>query len=366
MQGILTEKPFPTFLWPCYAIPCLRFTRRRSGAVKLLHCSYSSAGRWVIEFPGVGSDFQLKGFDMSIQVDRRSSLDASANGKATLTTSRRSFIAGWRLCAGVALGLGLVGRSASAQNAVPGPTCPEESGSSCFLPGTRIKTTEGEVNIEELRIGDNVLTASGETKPIKFIGRRKVSRERTRPWNGEGPVKISRFAIDGKAPHSDLYVSPAHAIYIDGILIRAGNLVNGVTIVADAKPEALSLTYFHIELDTHEAIVAEGLAVESFQRDNPHAFDNADEYVRLYGSSGEPLAPFAPIVSYNSSRQELASHIRSTLAPLYDFRKPIEKVRDSIARSLRVCLCCLAGCRLAGPCFPFDALHRARNSRGMS
>jgi hypothetical protein len=117
---------------------------------------------------------------------------------------------------------------------------------------TRIKTPEGETNIEELRIGDNVLTASGEAKPIKFIGRRKVSRERTGPWkNGEGPVKIPRFAIDGKAPHSDLYISPGHAVYIDGILIPASNLVNGVTIVADAKPEALSLTYFHIELNTH-------------------------------------------------------------------------------------------------------------------
>jgi len=79
---------------------------------------------------------------------------------------------------------------------------------------------------------------------------------------------------------------PAHAIYIDGILIRASDLVNGVTIVADAKPEVLSLTYFHIELDRHEAIIAEGLAVESYQRDNLYAFDNADEYVRLYGSPG--------------------------------------------------------------------------------
>jgi hypothetical protein len=188
----------------------------------------------------------------------------------------------------------------------------------------------GETNIEELRIGDNVLTASGEAKPIKFIGRREVSRDRAGPWNGDGPVKISRFAIDGNAPHSDLYVSPAHAIYVDGILIRASNLVNGVTIVADAKPAALTLTYFHIGLDTHEAILAEGLAVESFQRDNIHAFDNADEYVKLYGSAGEPLAPFAPIVRYHSSLQELGSHIRSTVAPLYDFRKPIEKVRDRI------------------------------------
>jgi hypothetical protein len=269
---------------------------------------------------------------MSLPVDGKSSLDASANGEATLTTSRRSFIAGWKLCAGVALGLGLAARSSSAPAAYP---CATAACRSCFLPGTRIKTPAGETNIEQLRIGDNVLTASGEAKPIKFIGRRTVSRERTGPWkNGDGPVKISRFAIDGKAPHSDLYISPGHAIYIDGILIPARNLVNGVTIVADAKPEALSLTLFHIELDTHEAILAEGLAVESFRHDHSHThaffFDNADEYVRLYGSLGEPPAPFAPILRYRRSRQELASHMRSALAPVYDLRKPIEKVRDRI------------------------------------
>ncbi len=268
---------------------------------------------------------------MGLQPDRRGSLDA---GRATLATSRRSFIAGWKLCAGVALGLCLAQRSSSAQTAVS-RCATARCGPSCFLPGTRIKTTEGEIKIEDLRIGDNLLTASGETKPIKFIGRSTISRERTGPWkNGEGPVKIARFAIDGKAPHSDLYVSPAHAIYIDGILIPASNLVNRITIVADAKPEVLSLTYFHIELDTHEAILAEGLAVESFQRDNPHAFGNADEYVRLYGSPREPLAPFAPMVSYSSSSQELASHIRSVFAPVYDFRNPIEKIRDRIVDRL--------------------------------
>jgi hypothetical protein len=267
--------------------------------------------------------------------DEKNFLNASADEKASLATSRRSFIAGWKLCAGVALGLCLAGRGASAQTAGSSTASSTTSSTArrarpCFLTGTRIKTPEGEVNIEELLIGDNVLTASGEIRPIKFIGRRKVSRQRTGPWNGDGPVKISRFAIDGKAPYSDLYVSPAHAIYIDGILIPASNLVNGVTIVADAKPDALSVTYFHILLDTHEAILAEGLAIESFQRDNVHAFDNAYEYIRLYGSAGEPLAPFAPIVRYHSSFQELGSHIRSTVAPLYDFRRPIEKVRDRI------------------------------------
>ena len=271
---------------------------------------------------------------MDSPLDGRSSLNTCANGKATLTTSRRSFIAGWKLCAGAALGLGLAGRSASAQTRPPPaplpPPTPTPRPGSCFLAGTRIQSAKGGVCIEELQIGDGVLTISGQIKQIKFIGHRRVSREPSQSWTGAGPVKISRFAIDGKAPHSDLYVSAWHAIYIDSILIPAKYLVNGVTIVADAKPEALSLTYFHIELDTHEAILAEGLAVESFLRDNPHAFDNADEYVRLYGSPEEPLTPFAPYIPY-TGRQELASHIRSALAPAYDFRKPIDKVRDRIA-----------------------------------
>jgi hypothetical protein len=199
------------------------------------------------------------------------------------------------------------------------------------LPGTRIQTPEREVRIEELQIGDRVLTAFGEAKLIKFIGRKELSRQPSLAWNGKGPVKISRFAIDSEAPHSDLYVSPAHAIYIGGILIPARNLVNGINIVANAKPESLSLTYFHIELETHEPILAEGLAVETFLRDNPDAFDNIDEYVRVYGPPGEPLIPFAPILSYSGRLQELASHIRSTLAPAYDFRKPIDKIRDRIA-----------------------------------
>jgi len=272
------------------------------------------------------------------QLDEGNSLYDSVNGKATLMTSRRSLLAGSKLvvAAGLTFGLGLAGRSSSARAATPSPSvCIAPNASTCiahcFLAGTKIATAWGEVLIEELRIGDRVLTISGDAKLIKFIGRRELWRGPSQKWNGGGPVKISRFAIDSRAPHSDLCVSPEHAIYIDGLMIPARNLINGVTIVADAKPEAQSLTYYHIELDTHEAILAEGLAVESFLGNNRSTFDNAGEYVALYGSLGEPLTPFAPLVSYNGGRQELASHIRSALAPVCDFRKPIDKVRDRVA-----------------------------------
>ena len=107
---------------------------------------------------------------MRPQLDGASLLDASANGKATLATSRRSFIAGWKLCAGVALGLCLAERSSSAQTrGGTGPCVTSACTRSCFLAGTRIKTTAGEITIEDLRIGDNVLTTSGGGLCYNFV-----------------------------------------------------------------------------------------------------------------------------------------------------------------------------------------------------
>src|SRR5271165_1816097 len=252
--------------------------------------------------------------------------------RATLFATRRSFLAGSKLVAGAGLALaaGVFTQTRPAKadrndRRDYRDTHEECDDPHCFLRGTRILTPNGNVEIERLSIGDPVLTAKGEVKSVKWIGRQVVERA-SNP--GAAPVKICRFAIDGKAPEGDLYVSPAHALYIDGILIPAGNLVNGVTIIANAKPEISTITYYHVELDSHEVILAEGLAVESFFGGNRKAFDNAGDYERLYGSVETALTPCAPIMSYHGGRQELASHVRSVLAPLYDFRKPIDKVRD--------------------------------------
>ena len=97
---------------------------------------------------------------------------------------------------GARVSLALAARSAAATRPCATAVC-------CFLRGTKINITKREICIEELRIADRVLTVLSEAKQVKFIGRRDIWRERSQPWNGEGPVKISRFAIDGKVPHSD-------------------------------------------------------------------------------------------------------------------------------------------------------------------
>jgi hypothetical protein len=239
--------------------------------------------------------------------------------KPSLSTSRRNFVKGFHVAlgAGVALGVSAaLGRKAQA-------TLAPSTRGHCFLAGTLIRTASGLVAVEELRAGSAVLTVSGKAKPIKWIGKRKDA--------SEAPVKISKFAIDGKAPLRDLFLSPRHAIYIDGFLVPVINFLNGTTITYNAKSGLPTFTYYHIEFETHEVIEAEGLTVESYLPQSGVEFDNSDEYFLLYGPRQQPMTPFAPILSHDGVGQELKSHIRSTVAYLYDMRTPLDKIRDRIA-----------------------------------
>jgi hypothetical protein len=248
---------------------------------------------------------------------------------ATLSLSRRSFLAGAKLAfgAGLATGAGLAASGVSAAFDMGVHDIDDRhdggGGIACFLLGTRVQTPLGLVAVEDLRIGDAVSTVSGEAKPVKWIGRLEASPA--------PPIKIAQFAIDGKAPLRDLYVTPRHAIYVDGYLVPAINLVNGVTIIANSRAGDRTFTYYHIEFETHEVILAEGLTVESYLAENGVAFSNSNEYLSLYGPRTRSMSPFAPVLSYNRLRNELASYARSTLACLYDLRTPLDKIRDRIA-----------------------------------
>ena len=87
-------------------------------------------------------------------------------------------------------------------------------------------------------------------------------------------------------PKRDLRIPPHHAMYfrdtnIDGVLIEAKDLVNGVSIVQAESVDEVE--YFHIELDTHDVIIAEGALSETFLDDNSGGmFHNAHEYDALY------------------------------------------------------------------------------------
>jgi hypothetical protein len=269
----------------------------------------------------------------------------------TFRTSRRNFLAGISTLAGALAATTLAGKRAVAHDV--GEACNQPGalqnnihcqpghpgfggggggGEPCFLPGTRIAAPVGEVAIENLRIGDLVTCISGAAKPIKFIGRNRHTRAASEAWRTSlAPVRISRFALDGRTPHADLYLSPAHAVYLRGLLVPAKDLINGISITQEPFADALTLEYYHLDLEDHDVVFAEGAPAETYQGNNYWAFDNAEEYVALYGPPVGRKQPFAPVVSYCGGRQELKSRIRSVVAPLYDVRQPLDIIRDEIA-----------------------------------
>ncbi len=151
----------------------------------------------------------------------------------------------------------------------------------CYCPGTLIATDKGEVAVETLAIGDRLLTRSGEMRPIKWIGRRSYGGRFLMGRADLMPIRIMAGALEDNVPARDLFVSPHHAMYIDGVLIETKDLVNGTSIVQSTHAE--SVTYYHVELESHDVILAEGAWAESFlDEDNRGMFHNAHEYAALY------------------------------------------------------------------------------------
>jgi hypothetical protein len=157
----------------------------------------------------------------------------------------------------------------------------------CFLAGTRIATPEGEVAVESLTRGDLVTTLDGRAVPVRWIGRQTISTRFADPLRVL-PICIRAGALAENVPSRDLHISPCHAILVDDLLIQAGALVNGTSIVRALAPAA-TFTYYHVELEDHSLLLADNVAAESFI-DNVDrlAFDNWDEH--------EALGADAPLV----------------------------------------------------------------------
>jgi hypothetical protein len=181
----------------------------------------------------------------------------------------------------------------------------------CFLAGTLIATPGGGVAVEHLAIGDLVVTADGRTAPVKWMGVQTVVSWFADPLRSF-PVRITAGAFGESLPVRDLFVSPDHALFLDGLLVQAGALVNGTTIVREtAMPERF--TYFHVELDDHALILAECVPAETFlDTVTRRRFDNFADYAARYGDAGPVLAEL-PVPRIKSARQ-LPAALREQLA----------------------------------------------------
>jgi hypothetical protein len=154
----------------------------------------------------------------------------------------------------------------------------------CFLAGSRILTDRGPVAVEDLQVGDLAMTLSGKgapLKPIVWIGRARFDAGRHPRPEQVWPIRIVKDAFGPGLPRRDLLVSPDHAFPIDGRLFPAMVLVNGATILQDRT--ITRGVYFHIELDRHDLVLAEGLPTETYlECNNRHTFDGQPGFKELY------------------------------------------------------------------------------------
>ncbi len=131
----------------------------------------------------------------------------------------------------------------------------------CFARGTGILTPQGYRPVEELRPGDPVINAAGERRAVRWVGWRTLDLGPA-PARSSRPIIIRPGAFGLGKPFKTLRLSPPHCIYAQGVLIPVAHLVNGATILSDDAAPAM--TYYHLELDRHDVLLAEGLECESY------------------------------------------------------------------------------------------------------
>jgi Hint domain len=209
----------------------------------------------------------------------------------------------------------------------------------CFLKGTKIRTARGECKVEDLAIGDLLPTLFGGMRPIQWVARYAYKKsDPTKPWSKYArPVRIARSALAPDVPHADLFVASWHALFVDDTLVPAGNLINGTTITLYAADEFDELEFFHIKLETHDVIYAEGAACETLLTISETA-SNFAEYCRAYGAPKTGEISCAPLLFYGGGRSQIKSRLRSAISPWFDCREKIDVTRDRLEeRGIALC-----------------------------
>ncbi|AXN01554.1 Hint domain-containing protein [Acetobacter pomorum] len=138
----------------------------------------------------------------------------------------------------------------------------------CFLAGSMIRTSEGDVAVEDIQIGDQVVTFDWKnnkdiTRPVVWVGKAHAVVRAGLPDDEAGyPVRILKDAIADGVPYKDMLITAEHCLFFDGKFVPVRMLVNGVSIFYDKS--ILSYDYYHVETAQHSVITADGMLTESY------------------------------------------------------------------------------------------------------
>ncbi|CAI3922629.1 Large exoprotein involved in heme utilization or adhesion (FhaB) (PDB:4RM6) [Commensalibacter communis] len=157
----------------------------------------------------------------------------------------------------------------------------------CFLTGSLIKTIHGDIKVEELRVGDELVTYDWKNskkaiQKIKWIGYKNAIVNPNLSDDIAGyPVRILKDAIAENVPYKDLLTTPEHCLFFDGKFIPTRMLVNNYNIFYDYS--ITDYIYYHVETETHSVIWADGMLTESYlDTGNRQTFHNSRGNVILF------------------------------------------------------------------------------------
>lgn len=184
----------------------------------------------------------------------------------------------------------------------------------CFCRGTALATPGGEAAVETIRPGARVLTRSGAARRVRWVGWRTFDPARLAAEAHLRPVRIRAEALGPGQPRRDLRLSPQHALALatpDGLrLVPAVQLVDGERIVRD--PAGAGAEYLHIELDSHDLLLAEGIPVESYL---PSGTEQRRLFQSVQGCSARDTRPCLPRLEDGEALRALRARLGLPLDP---------------------------------------------------
>lgn len=153
------------------------------------------------------------------------------------------------------------------------PTDSDAQETPCFTPGTMIATPSGEVAVEDLNIGDKIVTRDDGIKRITWIGSRFFSGRDLSTMPHLHPILIRAGSLGGNLPEQDLWLSPNHRVLVDSdrtalyfeereVLAAAKHLINNRGVYG---VNTVGVTYLHFMFDKHCTVLSNGVWTESFQ-----------------------------------------------------------------------------------------------------
>ena len=186
----------------------------------------------------------------------------------------------------------------------------------CFTPGTLIATPKGEVPVEQLRVGDKVITRDNGIQEIRWMGAKEMGWHDFAGNPHLRPVMVKAGSLGNGLPERDMMLSPNHrllvandrtALYFDEheVLVAAKHLIGGQGV---HQVESVGTTYFHFMFDQHEVVLSNGAWTESFQPGDYtlKGLGNAQRN-ELFELFPELKAP-AGIEAYQAARKTLKKH----------------------------------------------------------